>query len=264
MRTLLYSIAFFCFSFLISCKSENKPEKAIKIETKAAVISKKYHTTDYVTGKFDPVSESDFVLISDKLADRTGMYMRKEAYESFVKMHKAAANDGVSLVIRSATRNFTYQRGIWERKWNGDRILSDGTNAAKDIKDDVKRSLKILEYSSMPGSSRHHWGTDIDLNSFNNSYFESGEGLKVYNWLKANASKYGYCQVYCEKGHLRSSGYNEEKWHYSYMPESEGILAYAKENLNLSHLKGFKGDHTAAAVGIIEKYILGINSSCKH
>ncbi|NJK84501.1 MAG: M15 family metallopeptidase [Saprospiraceae bacterium] len=41
-----------------------------------------------------------------------------------------------------------------------------------------ERALKILKYSSMPGTSRHHWGTDIDLNSFSNSYFEQGEGKK--------------------------------------------------------------------------------------
>jgi LAS superfamily LD-carboxypeptidase LdcB len=252
----------------VSCKSDKievavDKQQEVQVQEKKMVI-KEYHTTDYVIGKFEPKTHKDFTLIPAVLCDRPGQYMRSSALEAFKKMHSAAAKDGIKLVIRSAARNFTYQRGIWENKWKGNRILSDGTNAAKDITDDVERSLKILEYSSMPGSSRHHWGTDIDLNSFDNSWFESGEGLKIYNWLKANAGTYGYCQVYCEKGALRSSGYNEEKWHYSYMPESEGILAYAKNNLTLNHIKGFKGDHTTEAVGIIDNYIMGINSTCKH
>lgn len=251
----------------MSCKSDRQapvvPETVV-LESPKKMTKKPYHTIDYVIGKFDPASHADFVPIPVEMADRAGRYMRKDALEAFKKMHGAAAKDGISLVIKSAARNFDYQKGIWERKWNGDRILSDGTNAAKDISDDIERSLKILEYSSMPGSSRHHWGTDIDLNSFDNEWFESGEGLKIYNWLKANASTYGYCQVYCEKGAHRSSGYNEEKWHYSYMPESQEILEYAQSQLNISDIKGFKGDHTAEAVGIIEKYILGINRSCTH
>ena len=40
-----------------------------------------------------------------------------------------------------------------ENKWTGKRLLSDGTNVANDIADDVEKALKILEYSSMPGSS---------------------------------------------------------------------------------------------------------------
>ncbi len=239
-------------------KSSEKPIELI--QTKEV---KKYHTIDYVTGKFDPKHEIDFVEIPIKFADRPGQWMRKDAFEAFKKMFESASNDGIKLIIRSAARNFDYQKGIWERKWTGQRILSDGTNASK-IEDQVERSLKILEYSSMPGSSRHHWGTDIDLNSFDNHWFEKGEGAKVYQWLSENAHKFGYCQVYCEKGPNRKEGYNEEKWHYSYMPESDEILAFAKENLKIEDIQGFKGDQTAGSVKIIENYILGINSSCKH
>jgi D-alanyl-D-alanine carboxypeptidase len=106
------------------------------------------------------------------------LYLRKETYEAFLKMHAAAKADGIQLVVRSATRNFNYQKRIWEGKWNGQRKIAGNQNAAKAYPDPVQRALKILEYSSMPGSSRHHWGTDLDLNAFNNEWFEKGIGKK--------------------------------------------------------------------------------------
>ena len=51
----------------------------------------------------------------------------------------------------------------------------------------------------MPATSRHHWGTDMDINSVEDDYFKDGKGKKVYRWLVENASKYGFCQVYSDK-----------------------------------------------------------------
>ena len=67
----------------------------------------------------------------------------------------------------------------------------------------------------MPGTSRHHWGTDFDINQLNNTYYTKGEGLIIYQWLKKNANKYGFAQPYTEQ---RTEGYKEEKWHWSYLP----------------------------------------------
>ncbi len=269
MRSVLFMIF---LGVIISCDSTNsskvphavKDDYEIKNTIKKEVVTRDYYSVDYITGKFSPEDHKDFILIPEQFTDRPGMYMRRDAYESFKKMHRAAAHDGITLTIRSAARNFEYQKGIWEKKWTGKRKLSDGTNAAKDINDDIARSLKILEYSSMPGSSRHHWGTDIDLNSFDNEWFEFGEGLKMYQWMEKHAKEYGYCQVYCKKGEHRTGGYNEEKWHYSFMPESEGILAFANDNVQLKDIAGFLGDHTAEKVDIINTYIMGIDKRCHH
>jgi len=48
----------------------------------------------------------------------------------------------------------------------------------------------------MPGTSRHHWGTDVDLFSLDNKFFESGDGKIWYSWMVQNAAKYGFCQPY--------------------------------------------------------------------
>ena len=174
--------------------------------------------TDYCMGRFEPNNHSDFEVIPIQFADREGMYLRKDVFIAFKDMFEAAKKDGIKLQIRSATRNFNYQKGIWERKWTGATPLSDGTNVAKDLNSPKEKALKILEYSSMPGTSRHHWGTDIDLNSFSNTFFEAGEGKKIYDWLQKNASTYGFCQPYTAKGPHRPNGYNEEKWHWTYQP----------------------------------------------
>jgi len=59
------------------------------------------------------------------------------------------------------------------------------------------KSLAILTQAAMPTTSRHHWGTDFDMvNVGGNSYYNSGNGLMLYNWMLANASKYGFVQTY--------------------------------------------------------------------
>ena len=216
-------------------------------------------TLDFVMGKFEPKSHPAFTVISSKYADRSGLYMQAEAYAAFKDMYNTALQDGVRLKIRSATRNFNYQRGIWERKWTGQTKVG-GQNLAKSISDPTKRAKKILRYSSMPGSSRHHWGTDIDLNSFENKWFANGKGLKLYQWLQDNAAKFGFCQVYTPKD--MRTGYEEEKWHWSYIPLASQYTKFAQRNLQAEQFSGFKGAKVAKNVDIVGKYVLGISRNC--
>lgn len=256
------TIVLFSFLTLVSCKDTSV--KSVNI-VKSSISTTIEDTLgiNYIMGHFDPTSHPDFVKIPATLADREGMYLRKDALKDFIRMHNAAKTEGIELQIRSATRNFDYQKGIWERKWTGETILSDGINAATDIERGKDRALKILEYSSMPGTSRHHWGTDIDLNSFSNDWFGIGEGLKLYNWMLAHAAQYGYCQPYTAKGDLRPDGYNEEKWHWSYKPVSEKLLNEAQDHLKNEMIQGFKGSEEAVSIDVVSKYVLGVNSQCK-
>lgn len=216
---------------------------------------------DYLSGKFIPAEHPDFVAIDQQFASKGGMYMQREAYKAFMEMHESALKDGIKLVIRSASRNFEAQKRIWEEKWWGQR-KSAGKNAKEVYPDPLDRALKILQYSSMPGTSRHHWGTDIDLNSFDSRWFESGEGLELYLWLKENAGEFGFCQPYTALGENRQTGYQEEKWHWSYIPLSSKMTSEAKKVLNNSSISGFAGHETASEIGIVENYILGIDPSC--
>jgi zinc D-Ala-D-Ala carboxypeptidase len=214
----------------------------------------------YLLGQFEESKDERFVKLDDSYTKggAVGKYLRKESYEAFVKMATAAKQDGVNLFIISATRSFDAQKTIWENKWGG-RTMVEGKNLTT-IADLKERARLILLYSSMPGTSRHHWGTDMDLNSLENSYFATGEGLKIYQWLTAHSAEHGFCQAYTSKVSGRT-GYEEEKWHWSYLPLSKILLEEYKKTINYSDIKGFKGSDVAKSIKAIENYVQGV--SCK-
>ncbi|RMG63458.1 MAG: D-alanyl-D-alanine carboxypeptidase family protein [Bacteroidetes bacterium] len=218
----------------------------------------------YLLGQFDPAQDSLFVQMDDAHTGGSarGRYLHHEAYAAFKKMHAAATADGISLTILSATRNFAYQKGIWEAKWTGARAVG-GRNLAQAVADPEERARIILRYSSMPGTSRHHWGTDFDLNAFENSYFQSGKGLKEYEWLKANAADFGFGQPYTEKGPDRPHGYEEERWHWSYLPVAKIYLAAYQAQVCPEMITGFAGAETAASIDVIAHYVGGVAPDCQ-
>ena len=69
-------------------------------------------------------------------------------------MKIAALNAGHDIEIVSAYRSYNRQRDIWNRKYLSNEIK--GFSPVENIN-------KIIEYSTLPGTSRHHWGTDIDI-----------------------------------------------------------------------------------------------------
>ncbi|NND34175.1 MAG: D-alanyl-D-alanine carboxypeptidase family protein, partial [Saprospiraceae bacterium] len=104
--------------------------------------------------------------------------------------------------------------------------------------------------------------TDLDLNAFNNAYFETGMGAPIYVWLVENAKDYGFCQPYTEKNILRPDGYEEEKWHWSYTPLAGEILHSAKSLLRDDLITGFQGAEVAKDLEVVQHYVLGINPDC--
>ncbi len=217
----------------------------------------------YLTGRFDPTIHPDFVKVAAKYTDGDPYVLHKDTYAAFEAMHAAAAADGVKLVMVSATRNFKRQKQIWEAKWEGRRLLEGKDKADEVYPNPADRARAILRYSSMPGTSRHHWGTDIDLNDLENGYFAQGEGKAVYDWLTANAASYGFCQPYTAKGTDRPNGYEEERWHWSYLPLALRLTDYANSALRDTDIAGFAGAEAAPEIGILENYVLGINPNCK-
>ncbi len=218
----------------------------------------------YLLGKFEPAADTSFARLSDAHAGGSakGGYLHKETYKAFIQMYEAAKADGVELKILSATRNFNYQKGIWERKWKGERIV-EGKNLAKEVADPVERARLILRYSSMPGTSRHHWGTDFDVNAFNNGYFSAGKGKREYDWLNAHAASFGFCQPYTPKSEVRPFGYEEEKWHWSYQPLADRYLRSYQILVKSEMIQGFLGDEAAEPLQVIDRYVMGINTVCK-
>lgn len=219
---------------------------------------------DYLSGRFNPASHEKFVSLQKAGVPERGYpkYLRKEAAEDFKKLIAAFKKDhpNIQLYITSATRPFISQKGIWEAKFNGSRKVG-GKDLSKTIPDHKERSRKILQYSSMPSTSRHHWGTDLDINSLNPAYYTYGEGKIIYDWFEKNAAKYGFCQPY-KNYEERKGGYFDEPWHWTYTPLAKQLLSdwnryYDEGKINAS----FAG--SKAAYNLAPEYVNTINPDCK-
>jgi len=212
-------------------------------------------------GQINVSKHPKFTVITAPYSTKKGMYMNKEAYNAFKKMYTAASKEGINLNIVSAFRSFNRQKSIWEAKWTGARKVL-GQDLSKKYPNPEKRAKAILMFSSMPGTSRHHWGTDVDIYSVEDEDFASGKGKKIYEWLVEHASEFGFCQVYTPKPEMRTRGYEEEKWHWSYKPVSQQFIEQYQKQIHYNDIVGFKGDRVAKQIGVIENYVLGINPNC--
>lgn len=224
------------------------PDDSTKVDTVKINKMPLEYSQNYLLGKFDPAQHPNFVKV-DSTHSVLGipLFILEEAYEAYLDMYQAALEDGIRLAIVSSARSFYEQKYIWDIKWkNSEDTL------------DVDKARFILRYSAMPGTSRHHWGTDIDLNSVEPAFFEASEGKLVYNWLLQNATKFGYFQPYTVINEARPTGYQEEKWHWSYAPVADSCLKLYQNQIQFQDLNGFKGSHLAKELNIIEDYVLGI------
>lgn len=217
----------------------------------------------YLIGDIDPAKDPMFAKIPEKYLGGSRVWGHKDAVDAFVRMAEDAASNGYVLKAVSAFRSFSDQKEIWENKWSG-KTLVGGKKLNVSTPDPKARALKILEFSSMPGTSRHHWGTDFDINNLNNSYFNTRDGKRIYDWLTQHAPQYGFCQVYSAKGaDGRSTGYEEEKWHWSYMPVASWYLKQYPIDVGYERLTGFDGATSAKDINVIKNYVQGINPECK-
>ena len=248
---IVFSIFTISISYLIATKIPKvgapdvfNSSSQVDVTTKDTSISKAF-----VMGRFLPQTHVRFQQVPAHLCSKS-MYLQKEVIAAFQQMKLAAATEGVSLRIISGTRNFWEQKAIWERKWNVN-LPNLGASA--------NNAREILKYSSMPSSSRHHWGTDIDINNLSPTYFTTGKGLKEIQWLRKNASKFGFIEVYSPRETGRLTGYEPEAWHWSYSPLSSQYLEYYKQNIQYSDLKGFAGCEWAKELRIIEDFVGGVS-----
>lgn len=207
---------------------------------------------NFLLGKINFEEDSRFSLVAANRSTKS-CYLLFEVNWAFEEMAAAAQKEGIILKVISGGRNFQMQKSIWERKWNARRPK---------FKTDKETALDILKYSSMPGTSRHHWGTDLDINSLEPSYFASGRGKLEYDWLQKNAARFGFCQTYDNKSNSGRSGYSEEKWHYSYMPISTVLMSQYNEKISYEKINGFAGSQTAKEVEMIRDYVNGIATGC--
>ena len=146
-------------------------------EMKEELTSKNLSMKDFLTGKFEEHDHPNFILLDKQYYKSSrDMYLQKETIDAFIKMHEAAKNAGINLIIVSGSRNFKVQKGIWERKHRERK--EKGMSDVEIIRD-------IMIWSSMPSTSRHHWGTDIDINSTDASQVARHQRATAFDTIRS-------------------------------------------------------------------------------
>lgn len=154
--------------------------------------------------------------------------LQPAAVNAFIKLQTAAKLAGFNLQPASTFRDFARQQMIWNEKFAGIRQVMDAQSQPMDISglDDGQRCCAILRWSAMPGASRHHWGTDLDIYDPDLlpegqklqlepwEYQENGYFHQLTLWLTANMNIYGFYRPFL---HDRR-GVAAEPWHLSYYP----------------------------------------------
>ena len=157
--------------------------------------------------------------------------LHAQVHTPFLRLRHAAAGAGFDLVPQSAYRDFDRQLRIWNAKFNGEATLNDasGRPLAALALPPSERIDAILRWSALPGASRHHWGTDLDLidragipsgyrvQLVAQEYAPLGPFGPLTAWLEANAARFGFFRPY--RGVL--SGVQPEPWHFSFAPLAE-------------------------------------------
>jgi len=171
---------------------------------------------DYVKGTILPSTLDNFIKVDELNVPTDGRmhYIRKELKEPIQELFAFFKKDhpDIPLWIRSVYRTYNKQKTSWESKCN---------KHFKEKKNKNQAVLKTIKYTAPPGASRHHWGTEIDINSKYPEYYKNSEGIIVYNWFLKNAEKFNFFQPY-NAG--RINGHKEEPWHWSYFPLSSYYL----------------------------------------
>lgn len=152
---------------------------------------------------------------------------------AFNDMQVAAAYEGFNLQAASSWRGFERQLAIWNGKWRGERPLLDADNQPLDALqlDDMERLHAILRWSALPGTSRHHWGTDLDIYDPDClpvgtrlalepwEYEAGGWFADLGEWLGDHMTDFGFFLPYA-KPLDAAQGVAYEPWHISFAPES--------------------------------------------
>jgi LAS superfamily LD-carboxypeptidase LdcB len=182
------------------------------------VENSQMYTREQLIGKGNP----------DIVGDSYTSKMHKDAKEAFLKMKFEAAKAGIQIEVVSAYRSFQRQKEIFEGKYK--RFTESGLSPSEAIE-------KIIEYSTIPGTSRHHWGTDIDIIDANaprpknvlqpEHFHGDGPFCKMKDWLNEQANSFGFFEVYTNNANR--NGFKYEPWHFSYAPVAKPMLeAYKK------------------------------------
>ena len=170
-------------------------------------------------------------LCSAEVAERLGASIHRQVVEPYDELRTLAMIDGFDVTILSGFRSFEKQLSIWNRKARGELAVLDSDARCIDISTLSERELvfAILRWSALPGASRHHWGTDLDvfdaaarpddytIELVPAEYEGAGMFAPFSEWMDeriANGASCGFFRPYDRD----RNGVAPERWHLSYGP----------------------------------------------
>src|SRR6202167_555668 len=165
---------------------------------------------------------------------QSGGVLHPDAAAAFMDLRAAATQSDIDLVAASTFRDFEHQLLIWNDKFHGRRPLLDRHGSILDRSAMTEDELvgAILLWSALPGASRHHWGTDIDLidraalppgqrpQLLAQEYSPAGVFARLGAWLPRHCEQHGFYLPYDRD----RGGVQPEPWHVSFAPVSNAAL----------------------------------------
>jgi len=162
-----------------------------------------------------------------------GHRLQAEAAAALGRLQEDACRAGFQLAIASSFRSFERQLLIWNAKARGERPVHDDRGREVDLAGLTpgEQLRAILRYTAVPGASRHHWGTDLDV--YDAAALGEGERVELtpgevapggvfdplHRWLDermAAGESHGFYRPYARD----RGGVAPERWHLSYAPLS--------------------------------------------
>ncbi|MCX2983093.1 D-alanyl-D-alanine carboxypeptidase family protein [Halieaceae bacterium IMCC14734] len=176
--------------------------------------------------------------------DNAGTGLQPACWQAFYQLQAAAAEAGYDLQVASGFRSFDRQLKIWNDKASGVRPVSDDDGAvlAREVFSELEWMHAILRFSALPGGSRHHWGTDLDvfdaaavppdyrLQLSPAEVADDGPFGPMHRWIDQRLQKsdcFGFSRPYA----VDHGGVACERWHLSYLPLAQGCEAQLTESL---------------------------------
>lgn len=154
--------------------------------------------------------------------------IHQQVLPAFEQLQARAKLAGFNLDVVSSFRSFEQQLSIWNNKFNGLRPILDHNSQPLDtaILSEEQKVFAILRWSMLPGASRHHWGTEIDVCDYSalpkgyqlqlipQEYDAGGYLAALSTWLDNNIADSGFYRPYRQD----LGGVSREPWHLSYLP----------------------------------------------
>jgi len=206
-----------------------------------------------------------------------GQRLQSAVARDLAALQRDARDAGFDLAVASGFRSFSRQLNIWNSKACGERPVHDDQGLALDMSclSPEQQLHAILRFSALPGASRHHWGTDLDV--FDAAAMPEGYRLQLsprevapggmfdafHTWLDqriARGEAHGFYRPYGED----CGGVAPERWHLSHAPLSQACAGQLDAEIlrqswdDSGETLSLRAEVEAQLATIIERYVTGV------